>query len=128
MHRIDGPYDSTFVKPVKRKRDEMEGNHQLLPRTIFPMILETRWGRVWWSERRLFRLDRLSRDRSFFNEQVGEPSDSGSPVPVGTAGDVTLVVELGLRVLDDERLVLVPSSLPPPEDVTSLAMGPPGKV
>jgi len=127
MHRIDGPYDSAFVKPVERKRDEMEGNHQLLPRTIFPMIRETRWGRVWWSERRLFQLDRLSRDRSFFNEQVGEPSEAGSPVPVGTAGDVTLVVELGLRVLDDEMLVLVPLSLPPPEDATSLAMGPPGK-
>ena len=70
----------------------------------------------------------MVRDRSFFNEQVGEPSVAGSPVPVGTAGDVTLVVELGLRVLDDEMLVLVPSSLPPPEDVTSLAIGPPGKV
>ena len=82
---------------------------------------------MWWSERRLFQLDRLRRDLSFFSEQVGEPSDSGSPVPVGTGGDVTLVVEVGLRVLDDEMLVLVPSSLPPPEDVTSLAMGPPGK-
>jgi len=125
MRRIEGPCNSTLVKPTERKRDETEGDYRLVPWTIFPMILEIRWGRVW-SERRFFRLDRLSRDLSFFSEQDWEPS-AGSPVPVGTAGDVTLVVEVGLRVLDDEMLVLVPLLLPPPEDVTSLATGPPGK-
>jgi hypothetical protein len=90
------------------------------------MILETRWGRVR-SERRFFQLDRLSKFLSFFSEQVEGPSVAGSPVPVGTAGDITFVVEVGLRVLDDDMLVLVPLSLPPPEDATSLAMGPPGK-
>jgi len=126
MRRIEGPCNSTFVKPAEMKRDETEGNHQLVPWTMFPMILEIRWGRVW-SERRFFLFDRLSRDLSFFNEQDWEPSVAGSPVPVGTGGDVTLVVEVGLRVLDDEMLVLVPLLLPPPEDVTSFATGPPGK-
>jgi len=53
---------------------------------------------------------------------------SGFPVPVGTGGDITFVVGVGLRELDDEMLVLVPLVLPPPEDVTSVAMGPPGNV
>lgn len=61
-----------------------------------------------------------------FSEQEEGPLLSGFPVPVGTGGDITLVVDVGLRVLDDEMLVLVPSSLPP--DVTSVAIGPPGKV
>jgi len=91
------------------------------------MILDTRRGRVW-SERRFFQLDRLTRFLSFFSEQVGESSVTGSPVPVGTAGDTGFVVGVGLRVLDDEMIVLAPSSLPPPEDVTNLAMGPPGKM
>jgi len=89
------------------------------------MILDIRRGRVW-SERRFFQFDRLSRLLLFFNEQEEESLESGFPVPVGTGGDTTFVVDVGLRVLDGEMLVLVPSLLPP-EDVTSLAMGPPGK-
>jgi len=64
----------------------------------------------------------------FFSEHDEEPSDPESPVPVGTAGDTTFVVDVGLRVLDDGMLVLVPLLLSPPEEVTSVAMGPPGKV
>lgn len=52
---------------------------------------------------------------------------SGFPVPVGTGGDITLVVDIGLRVLDDEMLVFVPLLLPPSEDETRVATGPPGK-
>jgi len=80
-----------------------------------------------WSERRLFLFDRLSRVLLLLSEQLEEPSVAGSPVPVGTAGDITLVVDVGLRVLDGEMLVLVPSLGSPAEDVTNLAMGPPGK-
>jgi len=99
----------------------------LVPWNSFPMTLDIRWGRVWWSERRVFQLDRLSRLRLFFSEQVEESPATGFPVPVGTAGDITFEVAVGMRVLDDEILVLVPSSLPPPEEVSSFAMGPPGK-
>lgn len=66
-------------------------------------------------------------DLFFFKEHEG-PLLSGSPVPVGTGGDITLVVDVGLRVLDGEMLVLVPLSFPPSSEVTSVAMGPPGKV
>lgn len=91
------------------------------------MTLDTRCGRVG-SERRFFLLDRFMRLRLFFNEHDDEgPLFCGSPVPVGTAGDITLVVDVGLRVLDGEILVLVPLLLPPPE-VTKDATGPPGKV
>ena len=91
------------------------------------MILDTRRGRAWWSERRLFQNDRLSRLLLFFSEQLEEPSDPGFPVPVGTGGETFVPVDVGLRVFEDEVLELVPSSPPPPEDVTSLAIGPPGK-
>jgi len=90
------------------------------------MTLDTRCGRVG-SERRFFLLDRFRRLRLFLNEQDGESLLCGSPVPVGTAGDITLVVDVGLRVLDGEMLVLVPLLLPPSEE-TRVAMGPPGKV
>lgn len=66
MHRIEGPCASTFVKPVGGKRYGTWMNHQLLPRANFPMILETRWGRARWSERRFFPTDRLSRLLSVF--------------------------------------------------------------
>jgi len=98
-----------------------------LPWNILPMTLDTRWGRVW-PELRFFWFDRLSRLLLFFSEHEEEPSDPGSPVPVGTAGDTIFVVDVGLRVLDDGMLVFVPLVLPPPEDVVSVAMGPPGKV
>ena len=52
---------------------------------------------------------------------------AGFPVPVGTAGDTTFVVDVGLRVLEGGMLVLVPLLPPPPEDVVNVAMGPPGK-
>ena len=90
------------------------------------MILDTRWGRVW-SERRFFWFDRLSRLLLFLSEHDEEPLDPGSPVPVGTAGDTKFVVDVGLRVLDDGMLVLVPLLLSPPEDATRVAIGPPGK-
>ena len=61
-----------------------------------------------------------------FNEQDEVPLFFGFPVPVGIAGDITLVVDVGLRVLDGKMLVLVPSLSPPPEPV-SVATGPPGK-
>ena len=94
-------------------------NHQVLPWSNLPITLDTRWGRVG-SERRL---DRLIRFLFLFNEQ-----DEGSlfPVPVETGGDITLVVDVGLRVLDVKMLMLVPLLLPPLED--SVAIGPPGKV
>ena len=98
----------------------------MVPCNNFPMILDTRRGRVW-SERRFFRFDRLSRLLLLFREQFEEPSVAGSPVPVGTAGDITFVVDVGSRVLDGGMLVLVPSLSSPPEDVASVAMGPPGK-
>jgi len=113
-------------KPMGKKRRDV-GNHKLAPWNNFPMTLDTRRGRVWWSERRAFPLDRLSSLLSFFSEQLEEPPASGFPVPVGTAGDITFEVDVGLRALDDEILVLVPLSLPPPEEAASLAMGPPGK-
>lgn len=72
-------------------------------------------------------MDRLTRFLLLFNEQDEEPVSSGFPVPVGTGGDITLIVGVGLRVLDDETLVFVPLLLPP-SDVTSVAIGPPGKV
>ena len=91
-----------------------------------PMTLDTRWGRVG-PKRRFFSIERLRR-LLFFNEQDEGPLLlSGFPVPVGTGGDITLVVDVGLRVLDGEILVLVPLSLPPSEDVTKEAIGPPGK-
>jgi len=90
------------------------------------MTLDTRWGRVG-SERRSFPFERLRRLLCFFNEQDEGPLLSGFPVPVGTGGDITLVVDVGLRVLDGEMLVLVPLTLPPSEEVTKEAMGPPGK-
>lgn len=89
------------------------------------MILDTRWGRVG-SERRFFKLDRLARLLLFFSEQVEGLPDPELPVPVGTAGDIPLVVDVGLRVLDMETLELAPSLPPPPEDVASVATGPPG--
>lgn len=124
MRGIEGP----DVHKTHGEEDEMrhEGNHQALPWRILPMILDIRWGRVW-SERRVFLLDRLSRLLLLFSIQVEEPSSVGFPVPVGTAGDATFVVDVGLRVLDNEMLVLVPLLLPPSEDETSVAMGPPGK-
>jgi hypothetical protein len=63
----------------------------------------------------------------FLSEQVEEPFVAGFPVPVGTAGDITFVVDVGLRVLDGGMLVLVPSLSSPPDDVANVAMGPPGK-
>jgi len=123
MHRIKDRRDLTFVKPVERKK--LEVNYREVPWSNFPMILDTRRGRVW-SERRVFQLDRLSTLLLFFSEQVEGSSDPGLPVPVGTGGDITFVVDVGLRVLDDEGVVLVPSS-PPPEDAASVATGPPGK-
>lgn len=63
----------------------------------------------------------------FFSERFEEPFVAGLPVPVGTAGDTTFVVDVGLRVLDGGMLVLVPLLPPPPEDVVNVAMGPPGK-
>jgi len=93
------------------------------------MILDTWRGRVW-SERRFFQLDRLNRFLSFFSEQLGESSVTGSAVAVGTGGDTAPEVDVGLPVPDDEMFGLAPSPSPPPppEDATSLAMGPPGKV
>lgn len=78
------------------------------------------------SKRGFFPFDRLRRVLFFFNEQDEEPLLSGFPVPVGTGGDITLDVDVGLRVLDDGMLVLVPLLLLPSE-ATSVAMGPPGK-
>lgn len=121
MRSIEDLSDLTFVKPVGRKRNETLGDHQVVPRYNFPMTLDTRCGRVW-AERRAFQFDRLRRLLLFLSEQPEEPSAAGPPVPVGTAGDVTFVLDVGLG-----RLVLVPLLLPPPEEVTSLAMGPPGK-
>lgn len=116
-----GPYDSTFVKPTGRGRET--GDHQLVPWSNLPIILDTRWGRVL-SERRSFQFDRFSRLLLFFSEQCEGPSVAGSPVPEGTAGDATLDVGVGLRVLE---LELGPSPLSSPDDVTNLAIGPPGK-
>ena len=79
------------------------------------------------SERRFFQFDRLSRLLLFFSEQFEEPFVAGFPVPVGTAGDITFVVDVGLRVLDGGMLVLVPLLPSPPEDVVNVATGPPGK-
>ena len=108
----------------KTRGERCGANHQLLRWSNFPMTLDTRWGRVG-PKRTLFeRLRRLL----FLSEQDEGPLLSGFPVPVGTAGDITLVDDAGLRVLDGEILVLVPLSLPPSEDVTKEAIGPPGKV
>ena len=119
---------SNIRKTREKKRDEMRRglNYQVELWSNLPMTLDTRCGRVG-SERRIFLLDRFRRLRLFFNEHDEEPLFCGFPVPVGTAGDITLVLDFGLRVLEGERLVLVPLLLPPPEE-TRVAMGPPGKV
>jgi hypothetical protein len=115
MHRIG-------VRKTHGKKETRRGDHQPVPWNNLPMILDTRRGRAW-SERWFFQLDRLSRLLFFFSEQVEGSSVAGSPVPVGTAGEV---VDIGLRVLEGGMLEPVPSSSPP-EDVANLAMGPPGK-
>jgi len=78
------------------------------------------------SERRFFQVDRLSRLLLFFSEQF-EGVVCGSLVFVGTAVDITFVVDVGLRVLDGKMPELVPLPLPSLGDVTNLATGPPGK-
>ena len=99
------------------------------------MILDTRRGRAWYSERRFFQLDRLTRLLLLFSEQWWEPPVVEFPVPVGTGCDNVFVgdVGFGLRVLDEEIPGLVPLFglvlllPPPPPDETSVATGPPGK-
>jgi hypothetical protein len=119
---------SNIRKTHEKERDKVlrRGvNYQVVPWSNLPMTLETRCGRGE-SERRFFQLDRLRRLLFLFKEQDEELLFVGFPVPVGTGGDITLVVDIGLRVLDGKIVVLVPLLLPPLE-VTSVAMGPPGK-
>jgi hypothetical protein len=95
--RHGGPERFNIRKTHWKKRDETWGNHQVLvPWNNFPMTLDMRRGRAW-SERRLFRLDRLTTLRLFLSEQVEEPF-----------------------------WFSVPLLLPPP-DVANVATGPPGK-